>query len=142
MKDLIIQIATQGVIEILTAAIQVLFGILTVVVIKFMIHKFGLNTTNTVVQSIEQQMGGGNGAEKKAMALEVLQKSFLGKFMSADQISHLIESAVFEMNQAKDQALSQPAAAIPATGITTGSTPGSSQPAVTQGTVKGDGLDG
>ena len=107
MNELIMQIVSQGVNDVLTIVINVLVGALVIVVLKFMIHKFGLATTNTIVKSIEQQMGAGNGSKKKATVLEVLQKSFLGKFMSIDQIDHLIESTVFEINKDKDATLNQ-----------------------------------
>lgn len=52
----------------------------------------------TVVMSIEQTMGAGNGAAKKAAAEAKLAQLLKGA-LSAEDIDHLIESAVFQMNK-------------------------------------------
>lgn len=104
MKEFVNQLLMQGATGILNIVVQILAGILVYFVTKFVIQKFGKDNANIFVQSVEQTMGGGNGANKKALVKQFLQAK-LGWLMSSDQIDHLIEATVFEMNQAKNQAL-------------------------------------
>lgn len=55
------------------------------------------NIVKMVVMGVEQSFGSGNGADKKAEAIQLIKK-ITGNKLSDVQISTLIETAVFEMN--------------------------------------------
>lgn len=59
-----------------------------------------LRYAKTIVCSIEQTMGSGNGAAKKKAVVDLLAQK-LNKYLTADEINHLVEAAVFEINQGK-----------------------------------------
>lgn len=97
MKDLIITF--------LTAGIQLLIFISLGYVINYL--KTKTTTENLqryydlikkVVQAVEQVYGSGNGSQKKAEAIKIIQK-IIGNKLTADEIDKLIESAVFEINE-------------------------------------------
>jgi hypothetical protein len=56
-----------------------------------------LNMARIFVESLEQELGAGMGADKKAEAMQLMRNVTRGK-LSDDTISRIIESAVFEMN--------------------------------------------
>ncbi len=64
-----------------------------------------------IIQSVEQTMGGGNGAAKKKVVVDLLTKN-LGKYLTAQEIDHLIEAIVYQFNESTKQA-SNPTLTLP-----------------------------
>lgn len=96
MRELIIQI--------LFYAIQLVVLVVLGYVIQFLQTKLGnekfkkaYNLVKNVVLAIEQTLGSGNGADKKAEAVAIIKK-MIGNKLSDDEINILIEAAVKEMN--------------------------------------------
>jgi hypothetical protein len=75
----------------LTAIAAVLFSL------KLIKNMLGTRAARMSVYSMEQMMKSGNGAIKKKLAGDLLKRR-LGFVYSTEEINHLIESAVFEMN--------------------------------------------
>lgn len=107
--------------DLLLQGIQYLMeaGIATLVpfVINLLIHKIGLAkfqrdqlVAALIVKSIQETMGPGNGADKKAVVEQVLSNKLKGALTPAD-INHLIQSAVYDMKQDAAKAQSQAAQA-------------------------------
>ncbi|HEX9063211.1 MAG TPA: phage holin, LLH family [Clostridia bacterium] len=79
-----------------------------------------LSYAKTIVLSVEQTMGAGNGAAKKKVVLDLLSQK-LSKYLSQEEINHLIESIVCEFNKQQsggitllqDSGTSQPVAVNP-----------------------------
>ncbi|WHH58366.1 phage holin [Petroclostridium sp. X23] len=91
--------------QLLSVLIQILVLAVGTYIIQFIRAKVGEEKLNTyysyskmVVTAIEQIFGGGNGADKKQEAMQVLRNLTKGK-LSDEQLDKLIEAAVYEMNQ-------------------------------------------
>lgn len=91
--------------------IEVAIAILVPIVIRFVLTKTNkenllkyVTIAGTVVKAVEQIYGGGNGNSKKSAAVTKLSQMTKGK-LSTDDIHHLIEAAVFEMNKDLKHAL-------------------------------------
>ena len=90
--------------QILTVVIQVAIVAIGGYFINFLRAKVGTENLNKyysiikmIVMGVEQTFGSGNGADKKAEAIQTIKK-IIGNKLSDQQINTLIESAVFEMN--------------------------------------------
>ena len=96
--------------SILSAAIPVIvivlgwLGVLVRSLIKANIGETNYNKAlsfiKTIVYSVQQTMGSGNGIAKKKVVLDIVTQK-LTKYLTSDEINHLIEEAVFQMNQQK-----------------------------------------
>jgi LL-H family phage holin len=90
--------------EIFVLLVQVIILVLGGFIINFLRISIGKDKFNyyhslakTVINSIEQTFGGGNGADKKEEAIQAIKSITKGK-LSNDQIERIIEASVFEMN--------------------------------------------
>jgi uncharacterized membrane protein required for colicin V production len=104
-NELLNQLAS-GVISCLSIIIQVAILVIVPFIFKFLKAKFGETVTKTIVSSIQQTMGFGNGGIKKKIAGDLLAKK-LGWFFSTTDIDHLIEATVFGLNQSLNNQISQ-----------------------------------
>jgi hypothetical protein len=98
MRDLIMNL--------LLALVQLAAFALVTVALNFMIGKVGnekfksiLGYAKILIASVEQTMAPGTGAAKKALVEAALSKKFGGK-VTAEEIDHIIEAAVYEIKQA------------------------------------------
>ncbi|WKV07867.1 phage holin [Thermoanaerobacterium sp. CMT5567-10] len=96
MRDLIMTI--------LTAGLQLVILVTLGYVINFLYSKIGTEKTKRyfeiakmIVRGVEQEFGAGNGADKKAEAVNLIKK-IIGNKLTDEEIDKLIEAAVFEMN--------------------------------------------
>ena len=99
------------ILNILQYIIQAAIAILVPIVIRFVLTKTSrenlekyVTIAEFVVKAVEQMYGGGNGSVKKSAAAAKLSEMTNGK-LSTDDIYHLIEAAVFEMNKSLKQAI-------------------------------------
>lgn len=90
--------------QILTMVVQVIIPIVGGYIINYLRIKVGTEKLNqyyklskTVVDSVEQTFGSGNGADKKEEAIQALRLLSKGR-LSEDQIERMIEAAVYETN--------------------------------------------
>jgi len=97
--------------KILLCIIEAAIAILVPIVIRFVLTKTSrenlekyVKISEFVVKAVEQMYGGGNGSVKKSAAAAKLSEMTNGK-LSTDDIYHLIEAAVFEMNKSLKQAI-------------------------------------
>jgi len=99
------------VLKTLQYTIEAAIAILVPIVIRYVLTKTSrenlakyVTIAEFVVKAVEQMYGGGNGSVKKSAAATKLSEMTKGK-LSADDIYHLIEAAVFEMNKDIKQAI-------------------------------------
>ncbi|KNY30032.1 phage holin [Pseudobacteroides cellulosolvens] len=91
--------------------IEATIAILVPIVIRFVLTKTNkenlskyVTIAEFIVKAVEQIYGGGNGSAKKSAAVTKLSQMTKGK-LSTDDLHHLIEAAVFEMNKDLKQAI-------------------------------------
>jgi len=84
--------------DVITVLLQIVIFATAYFVIRFLKTKLGTQFAQIFVTSIEQTMKLNAGVEKKQVVATLL-KSKLGFLFSVDEIDHLIEAAVFEMNK-------------------------------------------
>ena len=104
-NELLTQLAS-SVVSCLSIIILVAILVIVPLIFKFLKAKFGEMVTKTIVSSIQQTMGSGNGAIKKKIAGDLLAEKLRWFFTTTD-IDHLIEATVFGLNQSLNNQISQ-----------------------------------
>lgn len=100
MRDLIMTILTAGVQLIIMVALGYLIDYLSTKIGMEKLKRY-YEIAKTFVQAVEQQMGPGNGPDKKTQVFNLLKK-VIGNKLTDEEIDKLIEAAVFEMNYVLD----------------------------------------
>jgi len=104
----------------LQSLIGVAIAVLVPVLVKFILSKTSKENLNKYmslaalsVQAVQQSMGSASAEEKKKAA-EVRLSAMVKGVLSAEEIDHLLESAVFLMKQNFDTAIVAPVVPAPA----------------------------
>jgi LL-H family phage holin len=96
MREVIMTILTAGVQLMVMAALGYGINFLNKKIGKDMMQKY-FELAKVLVMAVEQEFGPGNGADKKAEVMNLL-KRLTGNKLTDEELSKLIEAAVFEMN--------------------------------------------